>query len=105
MKRGELLDKAKTIISGDREEHYGNPENNFNTIADLWTAYLKRTVAPTAYVSAMDVANLMILLKVARLASDYTHDDSWVDIAGYAACGSEIIGDYLERKTHAAQGL
>lgn len=98
MKRGELLDKAKTIINGEREEHYGSPENNFGTIAELWTAYLKRTISPTIYITNVDVANLMILLKVARLASDYSHEDSWVDIAGYAACGSEIISDYLDRK-------
>lgn len=93
MKRGELLDKAKTIINGEREEHYGSPEDNFGTIAELWTAYLKRT-SPTVYITTADVANLMILLKVARLASDYSHEDSWVDIAGYAACGSEIISKY-----------
>lgn len=98
MKRGELLDKAKTIINGEREEHYGSPENNFGTIAELWTAYLKRTASPTIYITTADVANLMILLKIARLASDFTHDDSWVDIAGYAACGSEIVSNYLDRK-------
>ena len=32
---------------------------------------------------------MMILMKVARLAADHLHDDSWLDIAGYAACGSQ----------------
>ena len=35
------------------------------------------------------IANMMILLKVARLKSSPSHKDSWVDVAGYAACGAE----------------
>lgn len=88
MKRTELLDKAKEIITGAREEHYGSPEDNFQNIADFWNAYLDGR-DPT--ISSADVAVMMILMKCARLKSDIDHDDSWLDIAGYAACGSEIV--------------
>ena len=41
-----------------------------------------------------DVAVMMILLKIARVASS-KKSDNWVDIAGYAACGGEIDGPEL----------
>lgn len=85
MTREELLTKAKEIVEGARQEHYGTPENNFRTIADLWAVYLDRPIY------SHDVAAMMVLMKVARLKADCKHDDSWLDIAGYAACGSEIV--------------
>jgi len=36
-----------------------------------------------------DVALMMALLKIARLKGNPIHGDSWVDLAGYAACGAE----------------
>ena len=30
------------------------------------------------------------VLKVARLMETPKHEDSWVDIAGYGACGAEV---------------
>lgn len=79
---------AKKCVCEDRNQSYGEPEDNFCRIARLWEAYLRHPV------SALDVANMMILFKVARvkggnLEGTYTVD-SWVDIAGYAACGGEI---------------
>ena len=44
-------------------------------------------------ITAEQVAACMIGVKLARLAEDITKDDSWVDIIGYAALGSEIIND------------
>ena len=38
----------------------------------------------------------MILLKVARLGADQYHLDSWIDIAGYASCGGEIVEPTVE---------
>lgn len=86
MRREDLLDVAKEITKGHREEHYGSPEDNFQNIANLWSTYLHDKV-----ISAEDVAVMMILMKAARLKSDITHVDSWIDIAGYAACGCEIV--------------
>ena len=39
MTRSEILDKAKDIINGQRQQDYGSPEENFSTIAKLWTEY------------------------------------------------------------------
>ena len=71
-------------MTGERVNDYGTPENNFNLIGNMWTAYLGYPV------TAKDVAVMMILMKSARLANGGGSGDSWVDIAGYAACGSEI---------------
>jgi hypothetical protein len=34
-------------------------------------------------------------VKLARLANDDKHEDSWVDLAGYAACGGEVATKQL----------
>lgn len=88
MKRTEILDAAKRCICGDREQDYGSPEDSFKTIANLWNAYLGDGLA--VCIDAKDVAAMLALLKIARIASGHAKEDNWVDLAGYAACGGEI---------------
>ena len=38
--RDEILEIAKTLISGDRQEDYGDAGDSFKSIARLWAAYL-----------------------------------------------------------------
>ena len=45
-----------------------------------------------------DVAIMMALLKISRLSWEPTKRDSWVDVAGYAACGYEIITNKEEQQ-------
>jgi hypothetical protein len=33
----------------------------------------------------------MALLKIARIHSNPTHMDNWVDACGYMACGGEVV--------------
>lgn len=88
MKREDILEKALEAVTGQREEDYGTPKNNFSEISDLWnTAFSGKLNSP---LDAKDVALAMILLKVARLTNSTSNHDSWLDIAGYAACGSEV---------------
>ena len=83
MKRVEMLEAAAKCVCGQRQEDYGEIEDNFGTIAALWSVY-----KGTEF-TAKDVAMMMALLKIARIrASDKV--DSYVDLAGYAACGCEI---------------
>lgn len=84
MKRAEILEAAKVCVCGNREQDYGTPERNFQRIAEMWTAYLNSPV------TAPDVAAMMALVKIARIASGHAKDDNWIDLAGYAACGGEI---------------
>ena len=85
MTREEALTKALEIVTGARQQEYGGPEDSFAMIAEFWSTYLQFPV------SAEDVAAMMGLLKLARLAgSECKSIDSWVDLIGYAACGVEI---------------
>ena len=91
MERGECLDKAKAIISGEREQTYNGPEDSFGRVGLLWTAYLRGKFGGAApEIVAVDVALMMDLLKTARLQVAPGHEDSWVDKAGYSGCGAEI---------------
>ncbi|MEE0229850.1 MAG: DUF6378 domain-containing protein [Peptococcaceae bacterium] len=84
MNRKALLAATENIVCKDRETDYGSPENNFARIADFWTAYLGQVVKPH------DVAAMMMLLKIARIASGQHKADNWIDAAGYSACGAEL---------------
>lgn len=98
MKREDCLNQALTQVTGKRTQDYGTPENNFQTIADLWNVYLDaKSMVLFGEISPLtldptDVALLMDLLKTARLITSPTHADSWVDKAGYSACGAEVSG-------------
>ena len=89
MNKSAMLDTAKKCVTGDREQSYGRAENNFATIAKLWNEYCSAN-GMDVQLSSKDVAAMMILMKISRIASGHGKDDNWVDIAGYAACGSEI---------------
>ena len=84
MKREDILDKAQELVSVTRDEIYGDPLTNHQRIADLWSAILDTDVQPE------EVVLCMIAVKMSRLCNTNDHDDSWVDIAGYAALGGEI---------------
>ena len=86
MTRKDILDAAEKIVTGERQQTYGEPEDNFETIAQMWEAYLGVPI------SAMDVSMMMVLLKVARVSGrpDLTTIDNFIDICGYAACGGEV---------------
>jgi len=78
-----VLKEANKIIYGDREQTYGKPSKNLDTIAKMWNAYIG--AVGERDLNAKDVACLMVLLKTARLANQPDHRDSIVDICGYAA--------------------
>lgn len=61
-------------------------------IAALWTAYTGTDVTPK------DVAMMMALLKIAR-AKAGSKPDTYIDLAGYAACGAEISACESKRGT------
>jgi hypothetical protein len=92
MTRKEILDTALKCVNGERDAQYGNPENNFQTIANFWMIYLssRRGGDCIVDITPEDVAAMLALLKVSRIASGQAKDDNWIDLAGYAACGGEI---------------
>lgn len=91
--RKEILEAAMRCVCGDRERDYGTPERNFELIGELWTTYLKaKCVSPEADVciNGEDVATLMCLFKIARIATGRGKTDSFIDLLGYAACAGEL---------------
>lgn len=84
--RSEVLSMADLLINGDRARQYGSAADNFTTIAQMWSAYLGRAV------KASDVANMMALLKIARLRGG-VHEDSSVDGCGYLALAHELANE------------
>lgn len=87
--RENILEQARVCVCGDRESDYGSPERNFQTIANLWIDYLWAKGTP-ADIEPYDVAAMLALLKIARIASGHAKADNWIDLAGYAACGGEL---------------
>lgn len=76
--------EARAIIYGDREKTYGHPAKNLEQIAELWSAYTNTTI------TADQVCDMMILLKLARLKNNPTHRDSLVDMIGYTLLKERI---------------
>ena len=93
MTRKEILAAAEKCVCGDREQDYGVPENSFCLIAAFWHTYLSaKCVAAGVHVQLEpeDVAVMMALLKIARASVNPGYIDSWIDGAGYLACGGEL---------------
>lgn len=89
--RKRILEEAIVITSADRNRDYGDPEDNFRMISDLWSTYLGNV-----RIEPHDVAAMMILMKVARITTSPSKSDHWVDVAGYAGCGGGIVVDAQE---------
>ena len=87
MNRKAILEAAIAAVS--RGIH-GEPQDCFDRIAILWNAWLQ--VGKPGELTATDVAVMLVLMKIGRLANDPSLADSWIDLAGYAACGGEIAG-------------
>lgn len=104
MTRDDILDKAKQAVSR-KSSTYGKPDRNFERIARRWNAHLDnigfvalRDGKPTE-LTGVDVATMLADVKLARIEADSKHEDSWVDLAGYAACGAEVACCAKSRET------
>lgn len=84
MNRDEVLGRASELINGDRQRDYGDASRMFDSIARAWSGYLRTNLTP------VDVANMMVLLKVMRAAESPDKADNYVDMAGYAALAGEL---------------
>lgn len=94
-KRVQLTQQAASLITGQRQEDYGPPIVNFQRIANLWNDHME-----TDIFTPRKVAELMLLLKIARTINSPT-EDSYVDLIGYAA----IAGEFAELERLAEKAL
>ena len=85
--RAKVLDTAKGYVTKDRAADHGDMEDNFQRIAVYRNAHL----GLVDFIKTEDVAAMMALLKIARIHSNPTHIDNWVDACGYMACGGEVV--------------
>ena len=104
MTREEILTTAEKIICRDRNEQYGEPEDNFSIIAEYWSAYLNGKYRTGTPISSEDVANMMSLFKLGRITTSKNHKvDNYVDLAGYAACAAECAEQELKKMCSLAE--
>ena len=86
MSRDEILQTACDLINGERDKEYGDAYLNHARIAALWTTYVR---SKPDDLTPIDVAMMLVLMKVAR-SIETPKDDSFIDIAGYAALAGEM---------------
>lgn len=82
--RKTILDAATTCVCKERNDQYGEPEDCFQDIANLWAAYKGVDFDP------FDVAMMMALLKVARAKANPQHTDNYIDLCGYGSIAGEL---------------
>jgi hypothetical protein len=104
-----LLEGAEQAVNGPRNTQYGDPTGDFTRTAQMWSAYVQGVferkiqhlettengfLSPSDLQALMlqlfdnwDVAAMMNLLKQSRISWTPWKQDSWMDTAGYAACG------------------
>ena len=94
MTREEIIKQVEKCILNDRQNTYGTPEDNFQTIANFWNEYLG--IKDDFFkLSPKDVAIMMMLLKVARMKSSPNHVDNYVDAAGYSIIAGSFVNEKL----------
>jgi hypothetical protein len=96
LRRAALKD-VESCVCKDRQNSYGDAEDNFRNIASIANVILaKRLSSP---LDEIDVANLMIAVKLARAATTPSYRDNQIDIAGYAVCAVGILDRSAQSKS------
>lgn len=90
MDRSDLLKKAEELINGDRASDYGSAQSNFCRIKQGWNIIIQAALQTHGEINEGHVALMMSWVKIARLSQSIHHEDSWADLAGYSALGSEL---------------
>lgn len=80
-----ILDEAREIVFGDREQTHGEPAKNLRAIGHIWTAILAGKLQPDATIEPEIVCLMMAGLKLARAANRPSHREHALDTVGYMA--------------------
>jgi hypothetical protein len=86
---------AGSLVQGDRRETHGDFKENFEAIAGLWDAYIAAKNYGTSQfrvslIDAEDVAQMMVLMKIARTMNGRLNPDDYVDAIGYATIAAGL---------------
>lgn len=91
--REKILEAALHACQKARPATYAPPHVNFPRATELIAAWMRIRAENDNWVfSEFDYVVFHVMVKLARLASNPAHFDSWVDVAGWGACGAEITG-------------
>ena len=86
----EMFLKHVANVIAERSSQYGDVSLSMAAIATRWSVTLGREVTPA------HVVLCLLDLKLARLAHDPAHEDSVVDVCGYAALLHQILNTTSE---------
>lgn len=85
---------AAQLVAGDRQNTHGDMLINMTNIAHLWNAILtakqgRHRPLPLP-LTALDVANMLEAMKIARRYSGIHNRDDYTDGAGYAGVAGQV---------------
>lgn len=86
------IDELRQVMEG-REEGYGASNDTLSRIAVMWSAYLTIRSEIEFQLDAATVAEMMVVMKLARSAGQLTDSarDDRLDTAGYALLSAEAL--------------
>ena len=82
---GETMLKHAASLFAERSKQYGEPRVFFEALAKRWSLTLGRSVTPA------EVVMCLLDLKLERISHNPKHQDSIIDLAGYAAVLHEVV--------------
>lgn len=89
--------KAALLVSGDRQEAYGDVMLGLGRIALMWNGLLTIAgKAPKRPIDEHDVAQMMVSLKQARAYTGPLRIDNHIDEAGWSAIAGEAASRLAE---------
>jgi hypothetical protein len=86
MEASDILAEASVLLTDTREETYGSFWENHRRIGVMWGEFLQLEEA----ISPEQVAVMMALVKISRIANDSTHTDNYIDAVAYLSGAGEL---------------
>lgn len=90
------MKEIEGCVCRDRQNSYGDAEDNFDNIAKLASVVLQRKLSEP--LTALDVAMFSQCIKLARTVGNPLYLDNHIDSAGYAVCAAGIVKSILEKQ-------
>jgi len=86
MELQDVLAEASCLISGPRQESYGDIRENWERTGIIWAAILGLDEP----INAATVGVMFAGAKISRMSADSTHLDNYIDAIAYLAGSAEI---------------
>lgn len=95
-RRRAVLDEIAGCVCRDRQNSYGDAEDNFKNIADLANVVLQQKLSKP--LDELDVAIFSMCIKMARTVGSRLYLDNYIDAGGYSVSAAGIIKKMNEDK-------